>query len=324
MEPKAISMRNSTLSELKPLRTVFYPDSPINGLEFSDDGSLLMVSTENKTLDIYDVLTFSKDYSINISENGACCPKFFATNQDGLHGTTKKNQKTDSFDILLFDLFSLSYKNRFIGSQSTQTEIVRRPGTTNFFSSDNKGLLTEWDVRQNSPVVRLNVDGGIQNRKNDYVGVTVESNNVLCLTYDNQFYLYDGRNLKEYFAHSQVVYENDENVNSLKFSPCEKFVTFMTDKHSIITLDSFDLVEKAKISVDEVNTPSKLGWDFSPCGRYIISANSNSEINLYSIISGELISSKPNKYKHNPTNINFNKKYFVTAIGGDYLSMWTP
>uniref|UniRef100_A0A0K0E8S5 Galectin n=1 Tax=Strongyloides stercoralis TaxID=6248 RepID=A0A0K0E8S5_STRER len=323
MDSRTAQMNLPTLKKLKPLKSISYTKSIVNGLDFSNEGNLLMVSTKDTVLDIYNVLTFTKEYSLNISDNGACCPKFFATDLDGLHGTTKKNETSNSFDILHFDLFKLSYKTRFIGCDDEINTIVQIPYTTTFFSTDKKGILNQWDVRINHPTVRLKpVNTGT--RKNEYVGVAVESNNVLCLCYENQFYLYDARNLNQFFAQSNTSPDNVGNVCSMKFSPCEKFVGFMTEENSVHLLDSYDLVEKMKIVVDNKTTSVTSGWDFTPCGRYIIVGNHNTGLNIYSCITGELLFNEKKINQHTSMNMLFNKNYFAMAVGGDYLSIWAP
>uniref|UniRef100_A0A0K0EUC5 WD_REPEATS_REGION domain-containing protein n=1 Tax=Strongyloides venezuelensis TaxID=75913 RepID=A0A0K0EUC5_STRVS len=323
MNTNTAQMNLPTLKKLKPLKTVSYTKSNINGLDFSDEGNLLMASTKDTVLDIYNVLTFNKEYSLDISKSGACCPKFFATDLDGIHGTTKRNEQTNSYDILHFDLFKLAYKTRFIGCDDEINTIVPMPRSTKFYSTDKKGVLNQWDIRINYPAVQVKpVDSGT--RKNDFVGVAVESNGVLCLCYENQFYLYDARNLNNYFAQSDINADKYGNVCSMKFSPCEKFVTYMTEGHTVHLLDSYDLMEKGKIAIDRATVPTPLGWDFTPCGRYIIAGNAKNEINLYSCITGECLFYEKNTYQNAISNIVFNHNYFAMAVGGSHLSMWAP
>ncbi|CEF63026.1 WD40/YVTN repeat-like-containing domain and WD40-repeat-containing domain-containing protein [Strongyloides ratti] len=323
MDSRTIQMKLPTLKKLKPLKSTSYTNDHINGLDFSDNGSFLMVSTKDTVLDIYNVMTFTKEYSLNINDSGACCPKFFATDLNGLHGATKRNEKSNTFDILHFDLFKLAYRTRFIGCDDEINTIVQIPCSTIFFSTDKKGILNQWDIRINHPTVKLRPVSS-SSRVNDYVGVAVESNNVLCLCYENQFYLYDARNLNQFFAQSNISSENVGNVCSMKFSPCEKFVGFMTNENSVHLLDSYDLVEKNKIVVGSKSFPTTSGWDFTPCGRYIVTGNSANGLNLYSCISGELLYNDKKINQNASVNMLFNDNYYAMAVGGDNLSMWAP
>jgi len=286
----------------------------VNSVDFSTDGTLLISSSDDDSIIIYNCVeglqnrhTFSKKYGVDLIR------LTHATNT-AIHASTKVDDT-----IRYLSLHDNKYLRYFRGHTKKVTCLCMSPTDDFFISGSMDKTLRLWDLRSDNcqgmmnlpsrPVAAFDPEGLI-------FGVGMDSHLIK---------LYDLRTFdKGPFSTFKIPREVDCDWTGLKFSPEGKFILVTTNGSALRLVDAFNGSVKNNLlgHVNELGAP--LEASFSPDGNYIFSGASDGSVTCWQVETGGKTSLQ-NKFQPGPVQCcQFNPKFMMMVTACQHIALWLP
>jgi len=287
----------------------------INSLDFSADGSILISSSDDDSIVIYNCYegvkknqTYSKKYGVDLI-------RLTHDSNMAVHASTKIDDT-----IRYLSLHDNKYIRYFRDHTKKVTCLSMSPTEDLFLSGSLDRTLRLWDVRSNNcqglmnlptrPVAAFDPEGLI-------FGVGMDTNVIK---------LYDLRTFdKGPFSTFKLDQEVDCDWTGLKFSPDGRYILITTNGSAIRLVDAFDGVVKHNLTghVNDVGSP--LEACFSPDSHYIFSGTSNACVTCWQVETGASTVLQNNKSHVGPVQCcQFNPKYMMMVTACQNIAFWLP
>ncbi|KAF7955758.1 hypothetical protein EAE96_004681 [Botrytis aclada] len=321
----------------------------IQSINFNDNGSQLITSETDNTMQIYDVLE-GRHSKMNISAKYGCNHAMFGHAEHCIiHSSTKKDHK-----IRYLSAHDNSYIRYFEGHEQNVTCLSLHPGQDNFISCSEDNTLRIWDAASNNPSGILNLTG-VHLVAWDPSGNVFAAASPLAQT----ILLYDFRNFdKEPFATFDILPYCQEfspqavgrGWNKLAFSNDGKHLLLGTTGNGHFLLDAFDGHLKAFLRRDRGgarrlgagdHNPDNLDPSsseylhttagdccFTPDGRFVISGSRGKNILVWDTLAATtnrvLSPLHELDYPGETAIVAFNPKYNHFATADQEVLFWVP
>lgn len=287
----------------------------INSLDFSADGSILISSSDDDSIVIYNCYegvkknqTYSKKYGVDLI-------RLTHDSNMAVHASTKIDDT-----IRYLSLHDNKYIRYFRDHTKKVTCLSMSPTEDLFLSGSLDRTLRLWDVRSNNcqglmnlptrPVAAFDPEGLI-------FGVGMDTNVIK---------LYDLRTFdKGPFSTFKLDQEVDCDWTGLKFSPDGRYILITTNGSAIRLVDAFDGVVKHNLTghVNDVGSP--LEACFSPDSHYIFSGTSNACVTCWQVETGASTVLQNIKSHVGPVQCcQFNPKYMMMVTACQNIAFWLP
>lgn len=287
----------------------------INSLDFSADGSILISSSDDDSIVLYNCFegvkknqTFSKKYGVDLI-------RFTHDSDFAVHASTKVDDT-----IRYLSLHDNKYIRYFRDHTKKVTCLSMSPTEDLFISGSLDRTLRLWDVRSNNcqglmnlpsrPVAAFDPDGLI-------FGVGMDSNVIK---------LYDLRTFdKGPFSTFTLDQEIDCDWTGLKFSPDGRYILITTNGSVMRLLDAFDgqVKHNLKGHINEVGSP--LEASFSPDSHYIFSGTSNGCVTCWQVETGASTVLQNHQSHVGPVQCcQFNPKFMMMVTACQHIAFWLP
>uniref|UniRef100_A0A7E4VJ55 WD_REPEATS_REGION domain-containing protein n=1 Tax=Panagrellus redivivus TaxID=6233 RepID=A0A7E4VJ55_PANRE len=304
---------------------------PIIGMDFHMNGKVLVVSSLDDSLNLYNCETGTKNRSINSKKYGVGKVRFDRDDNAVLHTSTKVDNT-----VRYLSLTENKYVRYFLGHTKTVISL-QVSALCNVFASASKDKTARiWDLRLN------NCQGLVHFSNESVVGFDPEGLifAAACAA-EESVKLFDLRNFdKGPFADLEIKNPVPGSTwHDIKFS--NDGTNIMVNSNSTYAL-CFESLETGPVQRLNVENPTnaQIGGTFTPCGKYAFVGNDGKTLPVFEIDKAQLAmgeagvasSFETPAYAQLPTpnhqnaimNIVFNPKYMHVAVASQTLEFWIP
>ncbi|KAI6191103.1 WD repeat-containing protein 55-like protein [Aphelenchoides bicaudatus] len=202
----------------------------INHMDFSHDGKLLITSSDDDSMIVYDSDKATKLQTVNSKKYGSCLIQFASDNKSVLHGSSKVDHT-----IRYLSIDNKQYIRYFAEHKNRVRSLSMSPVDECFLSCSLDNTMKLWDLRatnsqanmkNNSPAVAaFDRDGMV-------FGVALASKDLK---------LFDIRNIdKGPFSSITLPAECTGEVSNIQFSPNNRLVAIGTRSDEFYLVDTFE------------------------------------------------------------------------------------
>ncbi|KAI0999551.1 hypothetical protein K3495_g8645 [Podosphaera aphanis] len=330
-------------------RTPASNSTTIQSLDFDDEGSLLLTSESDSSMQIYNIREGRHHKTLLSQKYGVGHAMFTHATGCVVHSSTKLNNT-----IRYLSTHDNSYLRYFEGHEKHVTCLALHPGQDNFLSCSEDNTLRVWDVGSKNCCGKLNLHGS-------YLAAWDPSGNVFAVGSPtaHAVLLYDFRNFdkKPFSTFDMLPYHSSEMLKcpskgwtKLEFSNDGKSLLLATTGKSHFLLDSFDGSLKALLNRDHggirrlgAGDHNTEGLDhhsseylhsttgdacFTPDGRYVLSGSKQSKILVWDTMAQYperfTVPAKEIEYKGDSAVIAFNPRLHFFASADKEVVFWVP
>ncbi|CAD6506190.1 BgTH12-07119 [Blumeria graminis f. sp. triticale] len=321
----------------------------IQSLDFDNEGSLLLTSESDSSMQIYNVREGKHSKTLLSQKYGVGHAMFAHASGCIIHSSTKLNNT-----IRYLSTHDNSYLRYFEGHEKNVTCLALHPGQDNFISCSEDNTLRVWEAGSKNCCGKLKLNGA-------YLAAWDPSGNVFAVASPtaHTILLYDFRNFdKEPFASfdmlphytPEITKNISKSWNSLEFSNDGKSLLLSTNGKSHFLLDAFDGTLKASLRRERSGVarlgagdknpegldpqaasylyPSTGDACFTPDGRYVLSGSRQHNILIWDTMAPYLekymTPTHELVYKGDTAVIAFNPRLHFFATADKEVVFWVP
>ncbi|VDP05989.1 unnamed protein product [Soboliphyme baturini] len=276
----------------------------INSFDFSPDGLLLISSSDDDSIIIYDCQSGTRKRQVNSKKYGVDLIHFTHAPDTAIHSSTKVDDT-----IRYLSLHDNKYIRYYPGHGKKVVSLSLSPIDDTFISGSLDMTIRLWDLRSQScqgvmrltgrPVAAYDPEGLI-------FAVGVNSEYVK---------LYDLRSFDKGPFNTFQLPQQDKDCDwtSLKFSPDGKVIMIGTNGTVIRMIDAFQghLIYNLVGHVNGKGLP--LESSFTPDSNYIFSGSTDSKVYVWSAENGSPIATLEGEHTGPVQCVQFNPKYMMFA-----------
>lgn len=286
----------------------------INNINYTNDGSLLVTSSADDSIIVYDSNTGNKQRSVNSKKYGVDLIHFAHSNQDAIHASTKIDNT-----IRYLSLYDNKYLRYFQGHTKKVVTLCMSPLDDLFLSGSMDKTIRLWDLKSS------NCQGLMQLASRPIAAFDPEGLIFAAGIGNDVIKLYDLRSYdKGPFATFSI---NDSSLGfewtGMKFSPDGRSILIMTNGPFLRMVDAYN-GNVTHTLTRENEKKANFVATFSPDAKYIFCGTSEQKINCWSAESGRLIHSFQTDHPHTIEQVAFNPRSFMLASACHHLKFWIP
>lgn len=305
---------NSNIANFRVAKEFSDNTAKINSIDFSQDGSTLISSSDDDSIIIYDCERGSIRRTLQSKKYGVGLINLTHVSNTAIH-TSNKIDDT----IRYLSLPDNKYLRYFHGHTKRVVTLCMSPTDDVFLSGSLDKTIRLWDLKaqancigimqtQGRPVANFDPEGLIF-----AVGINAES-----------VKLYDLRSFdKGPFNTFKVDNPKEVNWMSLNFSPNGKQILITTYGNSLHTLDAFTGTPHHTFTTND--TP-QICCDaaYSPDSRFIFGGATDGSIYVFDTDSGEHVTVLKGGESTSVQCVRFNPKFMMLASACTKMSFWIP
>eukprot|EP00164_Ancoracysta_twista_P018016 GFYU01030951.1.p1 GENE.GFYU01030951.1~~GFYU01030951.1.p1 ORF type:complete len:328 (-),score=66.53 GFYU01030951.1:330-1313(-) len=299
---------------------------PINCMDFSRDGELLVTTSDDESIHVYNCGSGMPTKTVLSRKYGVGGVRF--THHKDAVITASKNDGWDE-SLRYLSLHDNSYLRYFKGHRDRVVSLAMSPIRDTFMSGSLDGTVRLWDCRVSQATGLLRTDSGRRSCvAYDHeglvfaltVGTIMEgAGNTVgliklfdCKTYD-----------KGPFATFKVTLPTETTeFQCMKFSPDGSRLLVATNENMIFLLDAFN-----GDTVQVLNTLNTEGTvqeaSFSPCSTYVIAGSEDNDIITWRVDTGEEVA-RLKGHVTTPVLTQFSPRNALIASASENLVFWIP
>lgn len=286
----------------------------INALDFSDNGSLLVTSSDDESIHLYNTDAGSLKKTIFSKRYGASCIRF--THH---HNSVIVASKNGSYDetIRYLSLHDNCYLRYFKGHRNRVVSLEMSPTDDTFLSGSLDNSVRLWDLR--SP----NCQGVLRIGGRPAVGYDPSGLVFGIATSFHGLRLFDSRNAEK-GSFGTFPLDSIGDVTAVKFSPDGKYVALAGTKPRLLLLDAFDGKMVHALEGHQNDSGLSLEPSFSADGQYVLSGSEDGLVHCWDTASGQRVAN----WKHSASSpaaiVKFSPSRFLFASACSKLQLWVP
>lgn len=348
-----MKLRPNVARSFKPAKVFKESTLPINSVDFSENGRLMVTGSEEEAITIYDLSSATQKKSVNSKKYGADLVRFTNSNDTKvLHASTKLDDT-----IRYLDLQDNRYIRYFRGHYSKVTSLNVNRKDSRFISCSRDQQARLWELQSPGCTGCVKV-GGESNLYNmsphacfDTQGMAFAVTNSYQLSFTKEIKLYDVRKYdKGPFITFKIPVENEKESRNfgkftgVEFSPNCGFILATTDTGKIYLLDAFDgyVVRMFDVETGRKYRSGSLYIQacFSPDGQFIYSGDCEGKVHIWQVpsyqdsieerktnimaVPREELTILETGYGRPIRRMKWNTEYMMFASASDRVTMWLP
>lgn len=291
----------------------------INSIDFSQDGTTLISSSNDDAIIIYDCEKGSVKRTILSKKYGVGLIRHTHTTNTAIH-TSNKIDDT----IRYLSLPDNKYLRYFSGHQKSVVTLCMSPVDDTFLSGSLDKTIRLWDLRSQ------NCSGIMQTQGRPVANFDPEGL-IFAVGINSEFVkLYDLRSFdKGPFNAFKLNHNKDVNWTGLKFSPDGKQICITTDSNTLLNIDSFMgnlLHQFTTTSQDDSSSRVQISCEasYSPDSQYLFSGTTEGSIYVWDADRGTKVTILKGERNSPVQCVQFNPKYMMLASACTKMSFWIP
>lgn len=286
----------------------------INHLSYTPDGTLLVTSSADDSITVYDCNTGTKQRSVNSKKYGVDLIHFAHTHNDAIHASTKIDNT-----IRYLSLHDNKYLRYFQGHTKKVVTLCMSPLDDLFLSGSLDQTIRLWDLKSSTcqglmqlpsrPIAAFDPEGLV---------FAAGINNDVIKLYDLRSYD------KGPFTTFQIGDKDLEyEWTGMKFSPDGKSILVMTNGPLLRMVDAYAGNITHTLNSENHNKSNYVAT-FSPDAKYIFCGADGGKINCWSAETGRMVNSFQTDHPNTIEQVAFNPKYFVLGSACTHMKLWIP
>lgn len=319
----AMKLIDSNVRKFRVRKEFRENNDKINSIDFSQDGSTLISSSNDDAIIIYDCESGSVKRTLQSKKYGVGLIKHTHTSNTAIH-TSNKIDDT----IRYLSLPDNKYLRYFTGHQKAVVTLCMSPIDDTFLSGSLDKTIRLWDLK--SP----NCSGVMQTQGRPVANFDPEGL-IFAVGINSEFVkLYDLRCFEKgpFNAFKVQNHHKDVNWTGLIFSPDGKQICITTDANALITLDSFIGTQSHTLTTTpETQSPLipnsvqiSCEATYSPDSQYLFAGTNKGSIYCWDTESGSEVTILKGTGSSPIQCVQFNPKYMLIASACSKMSFWIP
>lgn len=328
----AMKLIDANIKRFRIIKEFNENNDKINSIDFSQDGTTLISSSNDDAIIIYDCEKGTVKRTLQSKKYGVGLIRHTHTSNTAIH-TSNKIDDT----IRYLSLPDNKYLRYFIGHQKSVVTLCMSPIDDTFLSGSLDKTIRLWDLK--SP----NCSGIMQTQGRPVANFDPEGL-IFAVGINSEFVkLYDLRSFdKGPFNAFKLNNSKEVNWTGLKFSPDGKQICITTDASTLITLDSFmgtqlhtfttstnpaDQNDSANITpTTQPLTSPQISCEatYSPDSQYLFAGCTDGSIHVWDTDKGSKVTILKGDRTTSIQCVQFNPKFMMLASACSKMSFWIP
>jgi len=314
--PRIIGLKvnEDGLKNMRPYRVFKDNTARINHLDYSRDGRLLITSSDDDSMTVYDCDKATKLQTVNSKKYGVCLIHFADNNKSVIHASSKVDNT-----IRYLSIDNKQYLRYFIGHVKRVRSLSMSPVDDCFVSCAMDNTLKLWDLRVPSCQGTLNSTATLSatfDRGGLVFAIGVGTGHVK---------LYDIRCFqKGPFLTVQMPFGLHTDYTSMQFAPNNRLMVLGTRHDELYVLDSYEGRFKYTLRGHRNDGNLNLRPAFAPGSKHVFCGSTDGKISIYSMTNGEIVRNYHTDHQSPIENILFNPRYYFMSTACMELRTWLP
>lgn len=316
---QAMKLIPSNVALFRVIKEFSENNDKINSIDFSQDGTTLISSSNDDAIIIYDCEKGNVKRTLQSKKYGVGLIRHTHTSNTAIH-TSNKIDDT----IRYLSLPDNKYLRYFIGHQKAVVTLCMSPIDDTFLSGSLDKTIRLWDLK--SP----NCSGIMQTQGRPVANFDPEGL-IFAVGINSEYVkLYDLRSFdKGPFNAFTLSHNKDVNWTGLKFSPDGKQICITTDANTLITLDSFMGHQQNTFTTNSAGNPAarhqiSCEASYSPDSQYLFAGTTDGSIYAWDADKGSQVTILKGERSSPIQCIQFNPKFMMLAAACTKMSFWVP
>jgi len=313
-------LSDNVIKAFKPGKIFRDNSDRINHLDFSANGEMLIASSDDDSIVLYDCLDGRQTKTSNSKKYGAAFIQFTHATNAVLHSSTKVDDT-----IRYLSLHDNKYLRYFIGHTKTVVGLNMSPVDDSFISASLDKTIRLWDLRSTNCQGLMHVSGRPVTSF-DQEGL------IFAAGVDAEIVrLYDLRSFdKGPFTtfNLPVPADPDVELTWIKFSNDGKKFLVTTSAGNIHLLDAFQgnlLYSFGNVCSGAGMKPScSLEASFTPDSQFVLSGAVDGRVHVWSCDSGKKVGVLDGLHPAPAACVRFNPKLMMFGSACSNLALWIP
>jgi len=287
--------------------------SKINSIDFYHDGELLVSSSDDESVHVYNTgsgemqkVVLSKKYGVDQIR--------FTHAKDAVICASKNGWDESLRYLSLYDNRYLRY---FKGHRDRVVSLAMCPINDMFLSGALDDTIRLWDLRTSA------CQGLLRRKGHPTVAFDPQGMVFAIASAVNTVKLFDIRSYDKGPFATFVVHNSPVEWTGMKFSPDGKYLLLSTTENIIFLIDSFSGAKVQQYQSFTNDSGSAIEASFSPDAQYVMSGSEDGKIHVWNTLSGEEVSVW--KGHSGPVGVaQWNPKTMMVASGCSAMVFWIP
>ncbi|XP_071549981.1 WD repeat-containing protein 82-like [Panulirus ornatus] len=286
----------------------------INNIDFSPSGDLLVTSSDDDQIVIYDCEKGTSKRTLNSKKYGVDLIHFTHAKNSAIYSSTKIDDT-----IRYLSLHDNKYIRYFPGHTKKVITLSMSPIDDTFISGSLDKSLRLWDLRSPNCQGMMHV-GGRPVAAFDPEGLIFAAG-----INSEMIKLYDLRSFdKGPFSTFQLSMEKECDWTGIKFSPDGKTILVSTNGSVIRLVDAFQGTPLKTFAGHLNNKGIPLEASFSPDSQFIFSGSTDGRVHVWNAETGYKVCVLNADHTGPVQCVQFNPKYMMLASGCTNMAFWLP
>ncbi|CAD5227209.1 unnamed protein product [Bursaphelenchus xylophilus] len=311
--------RRTTLSaenvgSVRAVKAFFDHTAKINHMNMTDDGKMLVASSEADSIVLYDCVQGCSSNTVYSKKYGCSLVHFVRGTNNVIHSSVKVDNT-----IRYLSLNTNQYVRYFQGHEKLVTTIKISPTEEVFLSGAQDNTMRVWDMR-------VQCAQGMMKTEACPVTAFDPSGRVFVVgTNSSRLDFYDLRTF-DVRPFASFEYEPiNGNWTDVTFSPDGLSLLVMTNGTELMLLDTFSGKVQHKLSGHHNYNSEPLTATFSPCSNFVFCGGDGGYLTGWQRETGQPVYQKGSSDHTDTINhVVFNPTYLQIATASSQIRLWTP
>eukprot|EP00045_Choanoeca_perplexa_P002425 m.24456 g.24456 ORF g.24456 m.24456 type:complete len:318 (+) comp11510_c0_seq1:56-1009(+) len=288
----------------------------INGLDFNAKGELLVTSSNDEAVQLYNVLDAKHVKTVYCKKYGCANVRFTHSDDAVIHSSTK----VELGGIRYLSLHDNKYIRYFKGHKDNSyiSSLSLSPTHDQFLSACPGDSVRLWDLKSPNCQANMLYSGPV-------LAAYDSSGVVFAIALDNKdIKLYDARS----FHSGPFVTFNDLDGGAgswtdITFSPDDKRILITTLEGALLVVDAFEGNVIRRLNQAFKPSGARIQGTWSPDSSTIVTGDSSGTLNFYDAEDASLIANAQGHHEASSC-VRFNPQYAMIASACSVLAFWLP